>query len=331
MYIKLADGLVHPFLTTVGVKQGCVFSPILFNLFINKICTSFDQSCDPVQLNNVDVNCLLWADDLLLISKTPTGLQNSIDKMHQFYTSLGLDVNIKKTKVMIMNKRGRKLENSQTFKLNGQKLEITDEYQYIVKSKFDVHFLDKINEVKFSNLDTNDHNKLRTYKTLKSSFTREPYIDLIRNRNQRCFLSRLRASSHTLRIELGRYTRPITPVDQRTCQYCCLGPPTRPPPPGSPTQAPPAPPAAPPDTELHFLVQCTMFTAERNCLFKKIECLNPSFAALSLNDKFKILLCPTSAVCTKLINKFIKNMFKSREKFDEIRSASTLGCTNPSY
>ena len=199
-----------------------------------------------------------------------------------------------------------------------------------VKSKFDVHFLDKINEVKLSSSDTNDHNKLRTYKTLKSSFTREPYIDLIRNRNQRCFLSRLRTSSHTLRIELGRYTRPITPIDQRTCQYCCLGPPTRPPPPGSPTQAPPAPPAAPPDTEFHFLVECTMFSAERNCLFKKLERLNPNFATLSLNDKFKTLLCPTLAVGTKLVNKFIKNMFKSREKFDERRPASILGCTNPS-
>ena len=98
MYIKLADGLVHPFLTTVGVKQGCVFSPILFNLFINKICTSFDQSCDPVQLNNVDVNCLLWTDDLLLISKSATGLQNSIDKMQQFYNTMGLEVNIKNRK-----------------------------------------------------------------------------------------------------------------------------------------------------------------------------------------------------------------------------------------
>ena len=56
----------------------------------------------------------------------------------------------------------------------------------ILKSQFDVHFLNKINEVKLSNHDLLDHNKLRTYKTFKSSFTREPYLDLVRNRNQRC-------------------------------------------------------------------------------------------------------------------------------------------------
>ena len=110
IFIKLSDGLVQPFYTTVGVKQGCVFSPLMFNLFIDKVCSTFDQSCDPVQLHNQNVNCLLWADDLLLLSKTPEGLQNSINKMQQFYNSIGLEVNIKKTKVMIMNKRGLKLD-----------------------------------------------------------------------------------------------------------------------------------------------------------------------------------------------------------------------------
>ena len=85
-------------------------------------------------------------------------------------------------------------------------------------------FLDKINETKLSDLDQLDHNKLRTYRTYKSSFTREPYIDLIRNRNQRCFLTRLRTGSHNLRVELGRHTKPITPFAQRTCLYCNLRP-----------------------------------------------------------------------------------------------------------
>ena len=34
MYVKVKGGLTHPFLTTTGVKQGCVLSPLIFNLFI---------------------------------------------------------------------------------------------------------------------------------------------------------------------------------------------------------------------------------------------------------------------------------------------------------
>ena len=66
-----------------------------------------------------------------MISRTPGGLQNSIDKMHHFYQSLGLEVNVKKTKVMIFNKRGLKMGNKYAFTLNNVELEITDEYQYL--------------------------------------------------------------------------------------------------------------------------------------------------------------------------------------------------------
>ena len=131
VFVKLSDGLLKPFKTTIGVKQGCVFSPILFNIFINKIPEIFDESCDPLEVNNRDVNCLLWADDLLLVSSSASGLQNSLEKMGNFYNNLGLKVNNKKTQVMIFNKRGQKLDNKYNFVLNGKKVEIVDEYQYL--------------------------------------------------------------------------------------------------------------------------------------------------------------------------------------------------------
>ena len=88
-----------------------------------------------------------------------------------------------------------------------------------IQSKYDRFFLDQINLVKIGN-DGEDHNKLRFYKHLKGSFTIEPYIVKIKNRNQRHWLSRYRTSAHTLRIETGRYTRPVTPIVERKCIYC---------------------------------------------------------------------------------------------------------------
>merc|ERR1711947_31077 len=81
-------------------------------------------------------------------------------------------------------------------------------------------WLECVNYKKCENSDQLDHNKLRTYKTYKSSFTREPYLDLVRNRNQRSALTRLRTGSHVLGVERGRWTRPVTPLEQRTCSYC---------------------------------------------------------------------------------------------------------------
>ena len=187
----------------------------------------------------------------------------------------------------------------------------------LLKSKFDIHYLKKINETKLSNSDALDHNKLRTYKTYKASFSREPYIDIIRNRNQRCFLTRLRVGSHNLRVELGRHTKPVTPFHQRTCQYCCAGTPS--PAPSHQTSAGSSPLSArqsPPDTEYHFLMECPMFATERTNFFNQFKLHYNQFSSLNHEDKFKVLLCPVDANTTKLIPRFSKHMFTNREKYD---------------
>ena len=112
IYIKLPEGILNPFTSTISVKQGFVFSPLLFNIYIDKICGIFYQLCCPVKINSREINCLLWADDLLLISETESGSQNWIDKMHIFYQELGLKINIKKTKIIIFNKRGLTLDDT---------------------------------------------------------------------------------------------------------------------------------------------------------------------------------------------------------------------------
>ena len=95
VYIKISEGLCQPFFTTVGVLQGEANSPLLFNIFINQISEIFDQSCDPVQINNTDQSCLLWADDLFVVSKSESGLQTAITRVSLFYASLGLQLNTK--------------------------------------------------------------------------------------------------------------------------------------------------------------------------------------------------------------------------------------------
>ena len=68
MFIKVGGGLTKPFLTTTGVKQGCIFSPLLFNLYINNLPNVYDSDCDPVIVNNKPVHCLMWADDCVVMS-----------------------------------------------------------------------------------------------------------------------------------------------------------------------------------------------------------------------------------------------------------------------
>ena len=60
----------------------------------------------------------------------------------------------------------------------------------------------------------NKPNKLKVYASIKKSFSLENYVSCYNIAKRRNF-TKLRISSHHLAIEKGRYTRPITPREQR--------------------------------------------------------------------------------------------------------------------
>ena len=79
--VKLEEGSTPFFKSQIGVKQGCNLSPTLFNFFINDLPDIFNRPCTPVTLNDTELSCLLYADDLVLLSESKAGLQNCLNKL----------------------------------------------------------------------------------------------------------------------------------------------------------------------------------------------------------------------------------------------------------
>ena len=88
---------------TKRVHQGNVLSPLLFNIFINDLGDNLIDTEAPV-LYDSKINHLLYADYLLLLSKSATELQQNIGKVNEFCDRWGLSVNPDKTKTMIFKK-----------------------------------------------------------------------------------------------------------------------------------------------------------------------------------------------------------------------------------
>jgi hypothetical protein len=101
------SNVTDSFSSNIGVRQGDDLRPNLFKQFINDLPEIFDQTCNPATLNSLKVNCLLYADDIVLLSETAEGLQNSLDKLSRYCKKWGMKINTEKTKSLVFNSTGR--------------------------------------------------------------------------------------------------------------------------------------------------------------------------------------------------------------------------------
>ena len=77
-------------------------SPILSNIFQNDLHDIF-QGSDPIKMGDIHFNSLSWADDLLLLSTSESGLQSCLNQLQNYCRQWGLTINTKKTKSMVFS------------------------------------------------------------------------------------------------------------------------------------------------------------------------------------------------------------------------------------
>ena len=112
-----------------NVKQGDVMSPLLFNLFINDLPEHLGNFEDTPVLNNKFINCLIYADDLVIFSKSAPGLQKSLDNLSDYCNTWKLEINLNKTKVMLFQPNGHLCKDR--FTLNDATIDCVNKYKYL--------------------------------------------------------------------------------------------------------------------------------------------------------------------------------------------------------
>ena len=127
--LKINNGLTRSFSTYRGVRQGCTLSPKLFNLFVNELHQIFDDNCHPALTGNHRFNCLMYADDLIILSESATGLQSCLDKLKEYLVKWDLNLNLKKKKIMRFSKGGK--NNNIPFFFNDNIVKQATEYKYL--------------------------------------------------------------------------------------------------------------------------------------------------------------------------------------------------------
>ena len=128
--VLLNNEIGEMFRTSVGVRQGCLLSPVLFNLFLERIMKDTLHEFHPsISIGGRRVCNLRFADDIDLIAGTNEELQNLTDRLHNSATAFGMEVSTEKSKIMVNT--NNRTQDEYKITMNGHPLEEVTKFKYL--------------------------------------------------------------------------------------------------------------------------------------------------------------------------------------------------------
>ena len=132
---------------------------------------------------------------------------------------------------------------------------------------------------------------------MKDKIFFEKYLHLITNRKHKIALTRFRLSNHELLIEKGRHAKSSIERNDRKCFHC----------------------KEYIEDEIHFLINCTLYTENRDKLFQVCRENCKDFDSLSTDDqKFIFTLTNEDETVVQNLGYFVFNSFKIRATEQQI-------------
>lgn len=129
-HVRWGSTVTEGFCVSNGVRQGGILSPYLFNVYTDELSERLDMSGVGCRYLG-SINHLCYADDMVLLSPTPQGLQKLLDVCANYAATHDILFNTKKTVCMALLPNLFKHMALPDITLCGKVLSYVDLYKYL--------------------------------------------------------------------------------------------------------------------------------------------------------------------------------------------------------
>ena len=126
--VRVKDELSSWFPITQGVRQGCVMSPWLFNVFMDKIVREgMENFVGGVKMSTTEVSVVLFADDVMLLTERKEDMEANLRELKKAMSYWGMKIHWGKTKVMMVSRKGEECKVC----VDGEEIEQVQNMKYL--------------------------------------------------------------------------------------------------------------------------------------------------------------------------------------------------------
>ena len=111
------------FQVVTGVRQGCLLSPSLFNLFLEFVMKDLRNLDNGIQMGEMSINNIRYADDTTLVDLVFDKLQISTNELDKACSKWGMKINPQKCKIMSADNRD--------ITINGSPVDKVDDFVFL--------------------------------------------------------------------------------------------------------------------------------------------------------------------------------------------------------
>ena len=126
--VQMNNSIGEWFRTTVGVRQGCLLSLTLYNIFLELIMSdALEEHDGKVSIGGRNITNLRFADDIDALAEEEQELEALVESLDKTCKSYKMEISLEKTKLMTNSANGIQRE----IKVKGQKLGTVTSFKYL--------------------------------------------------------------------------------------------------------------------------------------------------------------------------------------------------------